>query len=83
MTEQTCGRCRFWSRFAPLQPNGSCRRVPPTPIMVGVKDGQAIINTYWPTTQDVTLSCGEYAERERGVTLDLAAVPVEAIEGSA
>ena len=83
MVEQTCGGCRFWGRMAPLRPDGFCRRWPPTAIMVGVRDGQAVINTYWPSMQDVTVACGEYAERERGVTLDLAAVPVEAIEGKA
>lgn len=55
---ESCGNCRFWMASARV-----CRRLPPIPIMIGLKQGLAgqepAINAYFPVMGNNGW-CGEY-----------------------
>jgi len=64
LEEENCGACAFYMAAAKV-----CRRMPPTPIMLGVKQGLATVNpepvimAYFPSMLPQGW-CGEFMEAD-------------------
>jgi hypothetical protein len=79
-----CGNCRFYLAD-PGHTDGACRRMPPVPVMIGMRKGangpEPTIGTCWPETQR-TQWCGEHEPVAAvGQTVDFSAMDLT--EGSA
>lgn len=62
LEEETCGTCEFYMAATRV-----CRRLPPTPIMLGLKEGLAgpepVIMAYFPSMMPNGW-CGEFQQAE-------------------
>lgn len=69
-TVEGCGNCRFYLDD-PMSKGGVCRRLPPVPVMLGLKNGPngvyPEVGTCWPEVMRDRW-CGEY-EATVGVAL--------------
>ena len=83
-----CGDCAHFERHAINNPGGTCHGVPPTPILVGMRQDPVtqapvpIINTYPPQITDMYW-CGSAKARVDVRSLSAASLEQAVVEGEA
>lgn len=58
---QSCGTCKYWLQPDATNPNGICRRYPPSPQIIPTERGPTTLSAWSSTVKDAW--CGEHAER--------------------
>lgn len=61
MSIKTCGLCKHWHRKGLDLKLGTCRRFPPTPVLIpGPQPGTVSMQSVFPPSETGTPACGEF-----------------------